>query len=141
VFSRSLVQSRSILRSFKSHGLPLRRGLATEQVKSSPESNAVRTSTHIEVYFQLTSKQFISSRYRHRPLLVNQDGETFYKFWDAQRLSPSLPAPVDSTILHNAKGILVRSYRSTRRRKRWSFWVVDGAQPVFSPPLTPQITT
>ena len=47
MFSRSLVQSRSIRRSPKPHSLFLRRGLATEDVKPLPESNIVRTSEYL----------------------------------------------------------------------------------------------
>ena len=57
----------------------------------------------------------------HPPLLVNQDGETFCKLSDAQRLSLSSRVRVDSTISHNEKDILVHNCRSTRRRKPSSF--------------------
>ena len=71
---------------------------------------------------QLTSNNSRCHLSRHHPpLLVNQDGATFCKLSDAQRLSLSLRVRADSTISHNEKEILVHNCRSTRRRKRSSF--------------------
>ena len=64
-------------------------------------------------------------------------------FCDVQHLSLSLLVPVDFTISHNEKNTLAHSFCSTQIRKRWSFYIVVGAQSVSSLPfkLTLRITT